>query len=447
MAVSPQSGILRRAMGNAGMLLSGKATAGVMQLGTFALAARGLGITDFGFFSILIAQVMLLTGLAAFDSNQAIIRYGVHHLGSHNAQGFQALIKAGTLLDMGAATLATLAAVILAPVVGRQLGWSEQIIFYAQIIAPLAYGNAISTPKGMLRLFGRFDLLTGHAVVTPAARLVGTAAACAMGASLGRYLMVWLAAGWIGAAVAIWLAWREAQRRDLLHGLKPSLTGLARENAGVWRFSIFSNLHYSIALIPTQLSTLLVGAILGPAAAGLFKVAREVGTGLMKPVELVNQALYPDLARLVATQHWSRLGRAAVRAGLIAGGVGLVVTLLVLLMGRPLLMAVFGKEFGDAAPLLALLSCATMVRVLAFAADPIMYALDRPSAPLSIAIVTNLIFVAMLVWRLPVDGLIGAGWSYLVLGANAGLFSALWARRLIAHERDRTSLATQPSSS
>jgi O-antigen/teichoic acid export membrane protein len=252
-----------------------------------------------------------------------------------------------------------------------------------------------------------------------------------MGASLGLYLMVWLAAGWIGAAVAIWLAWREAQRRDLLHGLKPSLTGLARENAGVWRFSIFSNLHYSIALIPTQLSTLLVGAVLGPAAAGLFKVAREVGTGLMKPVELVNQALYPDLARLVATQHWSRLGRAAVRAGLIAGGVGLVVTLLVLLMGRPLLMAVFGKEFGDAAPLLALLSCATMVRVLAFAADPIMYALDRPSAPLRIAIVTNLIFVAMLVWRLPVDGLIGAGWSYLVLGANAGLFSALWARRLI----------------
>ena len=424
-------------MGNAGLLLSGKATAGVMQLATFALAARGLGITDFGYFSMLIAQTLLLTGLAAFDSNQAIIRYGVHHLNARNRAGFQALVKAGTLLDFGAATLATLAAILLAPVIGRYLGWDAHIIFQAQLIAPLAYGNAISTPKGMLRLFGRFDLLTAHALVTPTTRLAGVIAAWATGATLAIYLLVWLAAGWIGAAVAIFLGWREAHRRDLLVDLGPSFAGLERENAGVWRFSLFSNLHSSVALIPTQLSTFLVGAMLGPAAAGLFKVAREVGTGLMKPVELVNQALYPDLARLVAARNWPRLVRAAVRAGLMAGITGLGITLVVLAIGQTLLAAVFGAEFEAAASLLLMLSCATTVRVLAFAADPIMYALDRPSAPLRIALVTGLLFLAMLVWRLPQDGLTGAGWAYVMLGASAGLFSALWARRMIVDQRRR----------
>ena len=439
----PSRGILRRAAGNAGMLLGGKSASGAMQLATFALAARGLGVTEFGIFSVVVAQVMLLTGLASFDSNQAIIRYGVLHLNSGDNAGFQALVKAGTLLDVGAAALAAIVTIAVAPLLGARLGWGPDLVLLAQLAAPLAFANAISTPKGMLRLFGRFDLLSSHSVVTPALRLAFITGLWASGAALGWYIAAWVVAGWAGAAVAFWLAWREARRRELLGGMNSSLRGLAEANQGVWHFSILSNLNSSVALIPTHLSVLLVAALLGPAAAGIFRIAREFGTGMIKPVDLVAQALYPDMARLVAARSWRRLARAAVGAGLAAAATGAAVTLLVLIAGDALVNLIFGRDFVPAVPILIAMALATSIRMLAFAADPVMYALGRPGVPLAVSTASAGLFVAIMVWRLPVDGLAGAGWAFLAMGVLGCLLSALAASRMVGHERRRDQAAPQ----
>jgi O-antigen/teichoic acid export membrane protein len=437
-----QGGIIKRSLGNASLLLTGKASAGLMQLATFALAARGLGIEDFGYLSMLIAQVLLLTGLATFESNQAVIRYGVDHLATHNAPGFQALIKAGTALDLAAATLAAAAALILPPILGPSIGWDARIIFYAQLIAPLAYANAISTQKGMLRLFGRFGLLSWHAVITPGGRMLGFLAAWSVDADLLVYLLIWVLAGWLGAAAAFILAWREARRRRLLEGMTASFRGLSALNPGVWRFTLYSNLHTSVALIPSQGSVFIVGALIGPGSAGLFRIARDIGTALSKPVDLINQTLYPDIARLVRSGQWPRLARTAVRAGLIAGLAGGLVMITVALVGRPLIHLLFGVEFGAAAPLLLLLALATTIRVVAFAADPILYALGKPQVALFIAISTTLLFLAAMVWRIPSDGLMAAGWAYLAMNIAGALLSIGVAWLFLSRAR-----STEPSPS
>lgn len=431
----PQGGILKRAVRNAGMLLGGKTAAGVMQLGTFAMAARGLGLEGFGVFSVVVAQVMLLTGLAQFESNQAIIRYGVPHLNSRDLPAVQALFKAGTLLDIGASALAALATVIAAPFMAGRLGWGPDLVVLAQCAAPLAFANSIATPKAILRLLNRFDLLTVQAVITPAFRLVLIAILALTGSGLAWYIAAWVVAGWLGALAGGVLAWREAWRHDLLIGLTPSLRGLSDANPGMWRFAILSNLNSSVQLVPTQLAVMIVAWLLGPAAAGLFRIARELGTGMIKPIELMNQALYPDLARLIAARSWDRLSRAAIRAGLAAFGVGILVTGLIWLLGPIIVDGVFGPEFVAAAPVLVAVGAGTTIRVLAFPADPIMFALGRPGVPLAVAIVSALLFVALMVWRLPIDGLIGAGWAFVGMGLLGALLSGMAAMRMVRRER------------
>ena len=430
-AASPSSagkGLLRRAMRNAGLLLTGKAASGLMQLATFALAARGLGLTQFGLFSMLLAQIQLLTGLAAFQSNQAIVRYGVQHLNSGNRTAFQALIKAGTLLDLGAAIAATAAAVLLAPLIGDWLGWDESLVRSAQLIAPLAFANAIATPKGILRLFGRFDLLARHVTVTPAARLAGVGIAYAAGAPLATYLALWLFAGLLGALVGLWLGWREASRQGLLGGMDSSLRGLTIDNPGLWRFTITSNIHSTFALIPSHLATFLVGALLTPAAAGLFKVAQELGTGLAKPVDLLNQSVYPDVARLVEARQWKRLKRTIFHAGGIAAGASAALTLLMLVAGEPLIGAVFGPPYLAAFPVLILIMAATTISVSAFAVDPTLYAFGRAGRPLVTALAANGLFVAVLALALSEHGIIAGGWAYLAASCVTVAMSALWLR-------------------
>ncbi len=416
-------GILRRALKNAGLLFSGKASAGLMQLATFAIAARALGAEEFGIFSVLVAQVMLFAGLASFESSQAVIRYGVPHLQSGNRQAAQALFKAGFLLDIGAALVAGLAMVAAAPLFAQWLGWNDGLTELARATAPLTFASAVGTSKGMLRLFDRYDILSWHAIVTPSARLILIAVAALSGASLGWYLASWVVAGWLGTFAAAALAWREAHRKDLLGGLTPSLRGLGNAHPGMWRFAFFSNLNSSLAMVPTHLATVIVAAQLGDSAAGAYRIAREVAAGMLKPLDLINQAIFPDLARLIFGREWKRLRKTALRGGINGTAIFAGVTVVIALAGEFFLEHIFGHDFAVAAPLLVAIGVATTLRVTVFAANPVIYALGRPDIAVVLSLLTGGLFVAVLFWRLPIDGLAGAGWAFIAMDGAVALLS------------------------
>ncbi|AKM08913.1 lipopolysaccharide biosynthesis protein [Croceicoccus naphthovorans] len=438
--MATKRGILRRALANAALLLGGKAGAGVLQLATFALAARGLGFVDFGNFSVLIAQVMLVAGLAAFDTNQAIIRYGVVPIAEGDATRFQNLVKAGTLLDVGAAILAAAAVFLAAPLLGDWMEWDARLIGLAQLMAPLAFTNAIATPKGMLRAFGRFDLLSMHVTVTPLARLAGIALAWATDAPLIAYCLAWLCAGWVGAMVALWLGWREAKRHGLLTGLTVRFHPRRDVEPGMWQFALLTNLNSSMTLLTNHLAVVVVGAILGPGAAGLTRVAREVCVGIMKPVDLLNQALFPDLSRLVADGAWKRLTKSAVRAGMAGGIIGLAIAIVVYFAGDVLLGIVFGEEFTGAAWILFVMVLSLAIRVFGFPAEPTLMAMGHAG----IAFASNFVAVALLIgalfWWLPLIGLNAVGYAFMVMNCVAAGIAFSAAATLVLRARRRTKL-------
>jgi O-antigen/teichoic acid export membrane protein len=264
-------------------------------------------------------------------------------------------------------------------------------------------------------------------MVTPAARLIGIAAAYVSGASFTTYLVVWLIAGWLGTLAAQWLGFREAGRRGCLAGLTWSLSDLTHSNEGIWRFTVASNLHSTLAIVPTHLATFLVGAMLDPIAAGLFKVARELGSGIAKPVDLINQSVYPDIARLVQTRAWHGLSWTVVSAGAVAATLSGLATLLIAIAGGPLLALIFGPDFARAESLLLMMSLATTIMVMTFAVDPMIYAFGRPGKLVITSIVSTALFILVLWWRLPIDGLIGAGFAYLAMASVTALMSIGWA--------------------
>lgn len=427
--------MLKRALANAGKLLGGKGAAGVMQLATFAIAARVLGLQQFGLFSVMLAQIQLLIGLATFQSSQAIVRYGVLHLNEENRAGFQALAKFGTALDYSAAAVASLIAFVAAPIVADAAGWGHQFVSSAQLLALLPLTNAISTPKGMLRLFGRFDLLAHQTVITPLARLVGTIAVAVSGGGLFELAAIWLFAGLAGSLAAMFLAWREAARRDLLSGIKLSMRRAAKANPGIWRFSLLANLHSSLVLLPAQTATLAAGVVLGANAAGLVKVAQEIGTALAKPIDLINQTVYPDIARLAAERSWPRLRKLIFRSGITAAAVGVAITLLLALVGRQVIGLVFGPEFAPAFLLLLLISAATAITVSMFAVDPTLYAMGRPSRPMLTALGVDTVFLAAMFAAFASAGVLAPGIGYIAGAVVAVLMSIYWLDNAVPRAR------------
>jgi O-antigen/teichoic acid export membrane protein len=415
---------VRRVFKNAGLLLSGKLTTGLIQLASLALAARGLGLDGFGTFILVQTYVQILAGVTTFQSWQLLIRFGAQDLAENRLADFQALIKFSTVLDVAGAFIGVAVGVLLAPWLGRAMGWDAETIFLAQLYSVLVLSYAVATPTGLLRLYDKFGMLAWQVVITPGLRLAGVAIAFALEAPIWAYWLSWFVAGFIGSFVLIWLGWREAARAGHLYALNRSLAGITQRHEGLWRFALLSNLQSSLTTVHGYLTTLVVGAVGSAAQAGLFRIAWEIATSLVKPAELLNQATYPELARMASRRGFAEMTHLIVRSslGVAVGSAALLA--LAAVIGKPALELAFGVGFGEAYSVLLLLTAAAGISMSGFAFVPTLYAMGRPGAPLVVNILLTLAYLPALYWLAVRTQAVGAGWAQI--GLQTATFAILF---------------------
>lgn len=427
-------GILRRTFKNAGMLLTGRATNGLLSLATLSLMAHSLGIERFGMIVLVQTYVLVLIAFATFQSWQAVIRYGAVCLERKDIPAFQSLIKFTSLLDVVGVLFGFALGYVLAPIVGPYVDWTPEVVRYAQLYSFLILFTMIATPMGILRLCDRFDLLAWQTVLTPLLRLIGVAAVAIIDGPFWAYLTAWFVAGAAGGTLLVVLGWREAVRQGYLKGITWSLKGITKDHPGLWKFSIISTLHASIHMIPSHLSTFIVGWVATPAAAGLFKVGRDVATALSKPAELLNQSIYPEFARLGSKGSWHDFARLILRGGAMGGGAAVFLLVVALALGSQFLTVFFGAEFAGAYWPLVLLIASAGLTICGFPMDPALFAMGRPGIALRTGtVVIVVLYLPLLVLLTEQHGAVGAAAATLAAAlmmlVSMSAFTAVQLRR------------------
>jgi O-antigen/teichoic acid export membrane protein len=281
-----------------------------------------------------------------------------------------------------------------------------------------------ATPSGVLRALDRFDLISWQSTVNPIARMILVSIAYALDAPFGAYIAAWFVTD-LGGDLFLWfLGWRELRRRGLLKGIRPTLN--PDRLPGAWRFAIHVNLTASVQAAWGPIARLVVGGLLGPAGAALFRVASTLSDAAAKPADLLAKAFYPEVVRMdLTTKHpWKLM----LRVTALAGGVALFAILTMLLAGKPVLSLLFGKEFIAAYEALVILMFVPFLSVFSFPLPPMLYALDRPDGPLKARLAGTIIFfvtIAPLAWSLGVDGAAIA----FVIGTLATVVGMIWQLR------------------
>lgn len=417
-----KDGVFRTVLRNAGYLLTGKLAAALLGVVALSCVGRGLGPALFGTLTLIHAYAVGAAALTKFQSWQVVIRYG----GPAQARGEHAPVRDSIRLAFGLDLVSgmggMIAAMLLLPLLAPRFGvgreWLPLAIGYCTLIPTM--GSA--TPTGVLRLHGRFDLTAWEQVVTPALRAAGAALAYALGAGFPAYVAAWYVADISGDLVAWAFAVRELRRRDQLGDLRPGLLGVARRLPDAWSFVWTTNIAASLSASWSSISNLLVGGILGPVAAGLYRIASTIVDSAGKPADMLTKGFYPEIMRLdPATKRPWRL---ALRTGVLAGGIGLLAMLLIFAGGRPLIGAVFGARYLPAYELLTLMMLALAVQMASFPLQSLLYMVHRQRAALgaqAAATVLYLLILAGLSWRW---GLSGAGTAYVLGNVLLALFMA-----------------------
>lgn len=412
-AIPAESGslpVVGRIFKGLGLVLGGKAGAGLISLVYLIIAARALGPHDYGLLVLVHGYVTAVCGIVEFPAWQAIVRYGAKATEEDAPHRLARLLRFGALVELSGGVAAILTTIILAPFVGRQLGWPPETLAFAIPYSFAVLGSVRSAPAGYLQMIGRFDLLGLHNLVQPLVRLAGATLAWAMGWGLKGFLVAWLiaalaefAALW---AIGLWLAHR--QLGETL--LRPERGSAKADNPGIWRFLVASNADVTLSELATRISPLIVGWVLGPAMAGLFAVAQRATVIIAQPAQILGNTAYAELARMIAAgQGGAPLRRTLRRVIMIALLASAPIILFAALFPTPIIVLLAGPAFKAAGGVMVILIIARAIAIIGPLCSSALSAMGYPALSMSANLFASLIFLPVLPLLLHQWGLIGAG--------------------------------------
>lgn len=407
-AASPAVAPTRRIALNLGKLVTGKVAAGLVSLVYLAIATRSLGAEGYGVLDLVHGFATIVGTTLAFSGFHTMVHAGAEALERGSGAELRGLVRLMATIELGLGALAIGVAFAILPWVADLLHWSEP----ARRIGPLyvfaILGTVRTTPHGILQLAERFDWIAAHQVVMPATRLVGALVAFAFDAGLDVFLGIWLASA-LAEGVSMWvLGGLELRRMNLPPGCL-SFAEVRALHPGLLRFAAATNLDLTLRDLAPKAAPLIVGAVLGPAAAGLFAVVQRASAVLTQPPQMLAQAGFPVIARLVASGDLAGVDRTVRRSAGLATVAALGLAGSMVVAGEPLLHLLGGADFTGGALLLALVAGGRAIAAGGPTLSAGLTALGRPRASVAAQVASNLLLLPALPWLLHRVGVLGVG--------------------------------------
>lgn len=407
--------LLRRAARNLAYLVGGRSVSGVFSIVYLGIAVQSLGIEAYGQLVLIYAFAQLVTAVVQFQTWQPILHFGTSAYQEGRYDDFCHLIRFTISLD---AASALVSAVVVAGgvwLLGPYIGLPPEALPLASSFGLAVPFMTWATSRGLLRLFDRFNLLLLEDNVEAAVRLVGSVVALVFGGGLAAFVLVWGLSVIASSGTCAFLAWREVRRSRVWRPKDGIRVPASRRFPGIWHFIWSTNINSTVKIAHTHLTTVLIGGTLASADAGLYRIAQQISTALSKPLKLMIQVIYPELARLVAERNFALLRALARRTLLYSGGAALAVFAVIAVIG-PLLLDVIGGHAAEGAyGMLLFLSATSLVRLSTFSFEPMLISLGRPSVALAVQLVVTAIYLPSLLIMMPRFGFSAVGIA--VLGA------------------------------
>ncbi|HTH27087.1 MAG TPA: oligosaccharide flippase family protein [Sphingobium sp.] len=405
-----------RALRNVSWLLIAKVVGAVLSLFYLAIVTRSLGVARFGEFSLILGTAQAAAALVGFETWQVLVRFGMAHLQRGRADALRRLVRFCIALDGAGALIGCALAALALSVMRWHFGWPATLARDAMLFCAVLLLSIRSTPIGILRLHDRYARGAIADVVTPVARFAGALVVVQQQPTVRAFLIAWAVAEILTAA-AYWISAARVMPRMI--GSCRAAGDVKTENAGLWRFAWRTNLNSALGPSSRQFAVILVGFILGPAAAGGYRLAHQLSQALVRLSELFSRAVFPEIARAHSgdlTQDLATLSRQSAR---LAIGAGLIACLAVPAFGNIVLGLVAGASYLGAYWLLVLLGFAAGLNIMAVGFEPVLLGTGREKHVLRIRIASAVILFGTMVPLMLLVGVTGAGIAALLSAALA----------------------------
>lgn len=416
-----------RIASNAGLLFGAKALGAVLGVITLIVTAQALDSqAEFGIIIFLHAYMIFFAEMMTFQPWQSIIRFGSDDAEAEDGESFARLVKFGAILDAVAVCLSYIAAIALFGVFVAIMKaypdlWAgnEQVdpsklfglvVAYCSVV--LFQQTGMST--GVLRLFDKFTGLAAAWLVMPSVRLIGVLIAAHQGWGMIGFIAVWYIGALVRNFVVIGLGLTELAKRGILTPAIKAKVNFLRPRDGLWAFSTKAYLDSSLAAGFSHLPVLLVMVVFGPVFVAVYKIAEEIAKLLSEGVKLLDQVIYPELARIVAAGKGGQILRLVTKASAVSLAAGVVLSCLAYFFAPPLVDRFLGEGYEMVPSLAVLLVFGAAIFAAVAPLYPVFYAVGKPERAIYARAAGITAYIASFIILTNWLGEIGTGWAWIV---------------------------------
>ena len=384
-------------------------------LGTI-VAARVLGLAEFGVFATALAVVGFFQILLDLTVEESLTKYGFRYVESGDWGRLRRLFRQMLLLKLAGGALATLVIVVLAPV-GDELFGAKGVTaaLLAASLLPLVQSSE-NVAATVLLLHGRYDLRGAYQAGSAGLRLLAIVIAAPHGVTRTLFAMV---VAQLVSTIAISLVGLAALRRFPTAPARP----LAEDVAGIRSFVLQSSVATGVISVRSTLVPIVLGLVAGPTQVGLFRVAQTPQTGLSAASSPARLVLLTE-----QTRDWERGEQAGVLAGVRtyskwAGGLMLLAVPVFLLAMPWLVRIVFGDEYEGAVDAARIVLLAAAVQFTLGWTKSLPVSIGRPRLRILTHGVETLVAI-------PLVAVLGAEWgatgAAVAVLASTVVFAGAW---------------------
>ncbi len=382
--------------------LFGSVAGALVNMGLVFVITRGLGADDGGAFFEAIALFNIAVVAVAIGADTGLLRFTASSLALEDTSGQGRLLAVGLVPVLVVSVLVAIVGFQLAPTLGSGFGGEHHADEVERMIRLLAFflplGAINLAVLGATRGYGTMlPTVAAERVGRPTVQLVLAALAIGAGASA-----TWLAIGWGTGfqvsliAAVVWLIRLRRRHEGPSSKTGPTLKKVALE---FWAFSLPRALASMFRVGVLWLDVLLVGALMTPRDAAIYTVATRVIQAGYLATDAIGQAVEPMFSSLLAGGHRDRTHKLYQVS--TAWLVGLTWPLfLAAWVFAPAILGLFGSDFREAAPVVAILAGSALlgsgfgsIDILLVMAGKSVWSLGNSAAALTTNVVLNLILI------------------------------------------------------
>ena len=309
---------------------------------------RLLGVYNYGVLGIITSYVTNVNRFFSFRMNEMVVRYVSEPFEKMDYQKAGALIKFGALIETGTSILSFLFLAATANL-GTRIFLDDQSLVTPVLIYGITIltSSAMETSNGVLRVINRYRSIALVSLIQNiiVAILVVVVAQYDLGlnAVLFAYFIGKVILGIVPVIlIIIWLP------RMIGKNWWKAPISLITDKKSILRFTLSTNISNTINLFARDGEILWIGALLSPLYAGYYKTAMTVINMVLTPINPFIDTTYPEMMRAIVNNKWSQLKRILRKVTVISGTWTILVSLVILLVGKPLLFSevnLFGWVF------------------------------------------------------------------------------------------------------